>query len=517
MSTSSSLDEHLNTSENLTSPLIPDSSKENQIDYENDDSLVDFAANIALTNATDSANTTAGPPHDCIRHVTTIASSVVTLISISLFIASYLEPWTDTGVEFYVHNEVAKHLPATTLYEFDYWENIHVFRTSGAEILVYIMYACGIVIPSIVVFLQLFLVCGIHGCTSRPRSFQWMVDNNFTRKYDDFTGGIFRLELSTWMKVSFFLKSITKLVSAVAIIQSLLLVASTLTFEISEDGENLLETQILTNIYFGLVASAISGFVAIIPTVLLEYQSDRFMFWIKNVEQHHITSEQHNTEIPSALHDANNEMEGNNAVISTKAKYWHKLHKLLVFESGIVATVLVVPAFSMPVIRFEYVGLGATYLEESYSDLTVYQVAIGIWQDLAQKNVAALITSALLLKIMVCPIATLVLTVLSRLAYNGLRQVDWVVHRALCYTSYFSNTLIFVITTIMFAENIESISEYLFDEYKICKIFHDRVNDDCLIIKGKLLAGTWVCLAQALSLEIFTYMTLRDFKARQRD
>jgi hypothetical protein len=178
-----------------------------------------------------------------------------------------------------------------------------------------------------------------------------------------------------------------------------------------------------------------------------------------------------------------------------------KMHSCFVQQLGLAAAVLLIPSFSLPLLRVSYTGLAAEFMPETRQELFLVKLPWLLWHHHAQySNKSMLIICGTILILQACVIPLLALA--CGLRRRG-RYRTW-----LCSLYPMMNGLTLAITSILFAPALDSISKLLLDSSILCKKFDNTVGEPCLVMSGMILPGAWCFLAHSILLDTFVALTL---------
>lgn len=180
-----------------------------------------------------------------------------------------------------------------------------------------------------------------------------------------------------------------------------------------------------------------------------------------------------------------------------------KMHSCFVQQFGLTAAILLIPSFSLPLMRVTYTGLAVEFMPESRQELFLFQLPWLLWHRNAQdSNKSVLVSCGAILILQACVIPLVALT--CGLRRRG-RYRTW-----LCSLHPTMNGLTLAITSILFAPALDSISKLLFDSSIFCEKFDNAVGEPCLVMSGVILPGAWCFLAHSILLDAFVALTLRS-------
>jgi hypothetical protein len=215
----------------------------------------------------------------------------------------------------------------------------------------------------------------------------------------------------------------------------------------------------------------------------------------------------------------------NSSVRQTPLPFWKML---LVFQSGLFSILLIVPAFFLPAIRFEYSGIASRLMSSRIHSFTLYHFPLTFYRDSLSAATPLWIVSLVFILVLsfavVCPIfaiATAILTwaipprcdvVSSQSSWTRQRCRKWLnaIHPAVG-SFFFSLSLLVGIYSIQHMDaftltnsNAENSSE---KGNAICRFF-GKNEIECLVVSSTVGTGAFVYVGQSILLECFIILTL---------
>jgi hypothetical protein len=186
--------------------------------------------------------------------------------------------------------------------------------------------------------------------------------------------------------------------------------------------------------------------------------------------------------------------------------------KVLVFQVGLLTTVLWIPSLYLPLFRVSYGGLAREFMAVSSLKVFLWQIPTLLWTQGVLAGTPIWILLGVGFVVMTVVIALpVVATCLgistwlgeTRLSYRS-RSWLYCIHPALC-------GLVFCVALIATVPALQPLGNLLLDEdgTGICDKFQKVVGEPCLNLTGRLLSGAWFFLVQSIVLEMFVVMTLQ--------
>ena len=253
----------------------------------------------------------------------------------------------------------------------------------------------------------------------------------------------------------------------------------------------------------------------------------------KSPEQHLDGSKSTSFAMETTNHDQNsnddlNQTMGlqNSNLEGRKNLNW--ISRVVHLEAGILSCILLVPVYSLPLIRLKYEGLTATLLESSTTDirnssLSIWNIARSISMNSGHGILASISTLMFWSNVIIIPFLVCISSLLvcfQSIWNSGGTNTTLIKHSAMFKTLQFlqpcSNVTPFALSILVTVMSICQVSNFLFNRYGFCETLEDILGLDknggnCLVIHGKLLPGFWFLFFQALGLDIFAITTLSRF------
>ena len=208
----------------------------------------------------------------------------------------------------------------------------------------------------------------------------------------------------------------------------------------------------------------------------------------------------------------------------TESEHCHKqskrsLFELLHFESGLLSFLLLLPLSSMPLIRLEYTGLLTTLLDKNILEKTTLT-----FLDIAQtivssnnngKDLFGFVTIMFYWSnIVIIPLITWALSsVIWFFAFIWRKENKTLatLSRYLRSLQQFVFLTPFAISLFVTVASVHLVTDFLFNQNDACKkIQHalqmDPGSDQCMLVKGHLLPGSYILLIQAFCADLFVIL-----------
>lgn len=183
--------------------------------------------------------------------------------------------------------------------------------------------------------------------------------------------------------------------------------------------------------------------------------------------------------------------------------------RIVAWEFGLAAVLLWIPTLTLPLFQVSYSGIAASFMPAKYTTVFFLHIPGLVWQ----RGLAAgtdrlwLLIVSLLCALQVFLIPLAVFATCVGVWFGSERCRKWL------YCLYpNSNGITFAIALLLTVHALDPISSSLVNEsYDLCQQFDNLLGEACLNLSGTILTGAWVCMGQAVSLEIFILLTLRTF------
>lgn len=188
--------------------------------------------------------------------------------------------------------------------------------------------------------------------------------------------------------------------------------------------------------------------------------------------------------------------------------------KVLTWEFGLLAIILLVPTMTLPLMHVSYSGLAAQFMPQATKTIYLWQIPVLLWQHGMAAGtefymVAACVATSIA-HVVLLPVLALVLGVGVWTKTNSSSER----YKQALYCLYPNvNSITFAVALLLTAKSIQSVSSGLFDKdaYGLCQKFNDMIGETCLNVSATALWGAWFCLGQAVALELFITLTLWSF------
>ena len=197
-----------------------------------------------------------------------------------------------------------------------------------------------------------------------------------------------------------------------------------------------------------------------------------------------------------------------NDTLSEQQQQPHSLQgSCWIWQTGLIASVLLLPAFVLPLLSISYQGVAAQFMPASHQTLYIWQVPWLLWQySSTNKVLLAICGLVLVLQAMIIPLAALACGLILWLHPQKSRQSS----KWLYCLHPFMNGMALAVTIVLFAPTLQPFANTILNQTSsgLCDKFEEN-NVDCLTLVGRILPGTWCFLAHSSLLEIFVIATLR--------
>jgi hypothetical protein len=185
--------------------------------------------------------------------------------------------------------------------------------------------------------------------------------------------------------------------------------------------------------------------------------------------------------------------------------------KTIVFEVGLLSTVLWLPALFLELFEVHYEGLASTFMTELTFSIRFWEVPAVVWQ----RGVTAETKGWMLLALgtvlvsfaYVLPMLATILCIAAwrtkPSASRFCRNMLWLIHPCLC-------GITFALAMLLAIPAFGPIGDYLLEEETsgICKRFEEITDASCLRMDASPSLGLWFLFGQSVALEAFVLVTL---------
>ena len=187
--------------------------------------------------------------------------------------------------------------------------------------------------------------------------------------------------------------------------------------------------------------------------------------------------------------------------------------RLIVYEMGILTTVLWIPALFLPLFRITFGGLVASFMEEVSFEVPFYQLpSVLLQRGIAARTDRWMLLSLGIVLLSLVYIFPLFATATAVAAWRSPTdsKAVWFYKSILRYLQPCLCGVIFSLSLRLAVPAFEPLGDYLLNTQTsgFCRRFEDVTDTACLIIHGEHSLGQWFLLAQSVSLEIFVILTL---------
>eukprot|EP00549_Striatella_unipunctata_P025821 CAMPEP_0118673002 /NCGR_PEP_ID=MMETSP0800-20121206/78_1 /TAXON_ID=210618 ORGANISM="Striatella unipunctata, Strain CCMP2910" /NCGR_SAMPLE_ID=MMETSP0800 /ASSEMBLY_ACC=CAM_ASM_000638 /LENGTH=318 /DNA_ID=CAMNT_0006568013 /DNA_START=151 /DNA_END=1107 /DNA_ORIENTATION=- len=191
-----------------------------------------------------------------------------------------------------------------------------------------------------------------------------------------------------------------------------------------------------------------------------------------------------------------------------------KLEQIVAFESGLLSCLLLIPTLVLPIMRFEYGGVGSVYFSKQNLEYYWWQIPQEFWANGRKSEtplwMVVVLTVILVWHAFILPIVGLIIAVMAQLTplYEKSRRPLIV---SLQHIYPMSNGFMFALAVIGTLYTVPSVAGVL-ARNRLCSELMDTIGNTCLTVDTQVLPGTWSYLFHSLFLEIFVYVTMRKLK-----
>ena len=165
----------------------------------------------------------------------------------------------------------------------------------------------------------------------------------------------------------------------------------------------------------------------------------------------------------------------------------------------------------LPVIKLEYSGESAKYLDETSHKLTIYDLVFEFQDKAFQGKDSFWISVILVFDIILMPIFLLLLTLLLKVVRHHDVKSSWIppMFYSLTYFQVFGNLEGLMLATIFSVGTLEYIMRVLVD-YGGDTCHSDETDSYCYVVKPYFQVGTWILLIHCLSFSLAVNRTQAD-------
>lgn len=237
--------------------------------------------------------------------------------------------------------------------------------------------------------------------------------------------------------------------------------------------------------------------------------------------------------LSSDYHNHDNDNDNNvnmiNEVNEIDGRYgnqrkWPPILEILQFEFGLLSFILLLPIITLPLIRLEYTGLFSALLD---TDTTLKETTLSLW-DIARSIISAnnngrdifgLVSIAFFwINVIIIPITNWILSatvwVFSFLYRGENRTISTIATKAYMLLKFFQPFAFmtpFAISLFVTVSSLQQVTDFLFNQNGACQMIQnvlglDESTEECMIMKGHLLPGSYVLLLQGLFTDFFVVL-----------
>lgn len=190
--------------------------------------------------------------------------------------------------------------------------------------------------------------------------------------------------------------------------------------------------------------------------------------------------------------------------------YWKRI---VIYEFGILASVLWIPALFLPLFQITFRGFASSFIDEVSFEVPFYQLptVLLLRGKAAGTDQWALLSLGVVLLLLVY-ILPLVATASAIAAWRSpdYSKAAWFLKAVLrCFQPCLCG-FIFSLSLLMAVPTFEPLGDYLLDTRTsgFCERFENITDTSCLQIQGEHRIGQWFLLAQSIALEVFVILTV---------
>lgn len=241
----------------------------------------------------------------------------------------------------------------------------------------------------------------------------------------------------------------------------------------------------------------------------------------------------------------NNDKDGDS--ISTKATNQSNKRglcwRLILYQSGGVAFLFLLPLFFFPspLFRLEYSGLGALFENKQGSrsfmngnleirsfvqDISFQELILRISMSSSSSLLGRFTNGIFILNMLIFPFLSFFLCLVIRYilpecltkvptsSNDGKSKVELfrILYPIMATINSFSTLDFLAISLFLTIPNMSQFTQSLFDDVHFCNSIISKWGEECLIIHGVCVAGSWYCFFQALMMNFFCDMTILEYE-----
>ena len=217
----------------------------------------------------------------------------------------------------------------------------------------------------------------------------------------------------------------------------------------------------------------------------------------------------------------NGEQETNRT--SNGRKFRPSVKELILFESGLLSFLLLVPISTLPLIEIEYTGflrpLLATHTLENTS-FTLWGIANAIvssnnfGRDLfGFTSIVLFWVNVIVIPLLLWVCCTTIWFIIFILKRGNLRIIPKIL-QVMKMTHPFSFMTPFAMSVFVTVLSLQQVTDFLFNQNGFCSIIQNSFglngsNGKCMLIEGRILSGCYVLFLQSVFLDIFITMIFK--------
>ena len=203
----------------------------------------------------------------------------------------------------------------------------------------------------------------------------------------------------------------------------------------------------------------------------------------------------------------------------TRPTFW----EIILFESGLLSFLLLLPISSLPLVRLEYIGILSSLLDAHTLEHTTLSV-LDISRLIISSNnygrdffgfvlIALFWVNVIIVPIIIWTLCTVIWFSLFVLRKDGdlwLEILNMIVGKIKLFQP-FSFVMPFAMGLFATISSLQQVTDFLFNQNNSCQIIQNALNFDidvdvCIKMKGYLLPGAYILFFQALCTDIFVVL-----------
>mmetsp|Transcript_20034 Transcript_20034/g.30042 ORF Transcript_20034/g.30042 Transcript_20034/m.30042 type:complete len:730 (+) Transcript_20034:140-2329(+) len=218
-----------------------------------------------------------------------------------------------------------------------------------------------------------------------------------------------------------------------------------------------------------------------------------------------------------------NDVDGADAGFETQRK-WPPVLEIVQFECGLLSLILLFPIMTLPLIRLEYVGLFSMLLD---TETTLKQTTLSFW-DIALSiistnnngrdifgfvSIAFFWTNVVIIPVVNWIISAIVwfFSFVYRRENRSISKITSKAYMLLKLFQPFAFMTPFAISLFVTVSSLQQVTDFLFNQNGACQMIQnllglDEGTEECMIMRGHLLPGSYILLLQGLFTEFFVVL-----------